>query len=57
MYPYRQLYLLPYKQVTKDFLKDVLQGKKRLLKMSEVRFINPPLFDEIGVKNLYRDVS
>ena len=42
--------------VTKDFLKDVLQGKKKLLRMSEVRFINPPLFDEIAVKRLYEDV-
>ena len=48
--------MLPYKMVTKDLLKDVLQGKKKLLKISEVRFINPPLFDEIGVKNLYKDV-
>ena len=43
--------------VTKDFLKDVLQGKKKLLKMTEVRFINPPLFDEIAVKHLYDKVS
>ena len=39
--------------VTREFLKDVLQGKKKLLKMDEVKFINPPLFDEIAVKNLY----
>ena len=32
-------------------------GNKKLLKMSEVRFINPPLFDEIAVKHLYHDVS
>ena len=43
--------------VTKDFLKEVLQGKKSLMKMHEVRFINPPLFDEIAVKHLYNDVS
>ena len=49
--------MLPYKMVTRDFLKDVLQGKKKLLKMSEVSFINPPLFDEIAVKHLYKDVS
>lgn len=49
--------MLPYKMVTKDFLKDVLQGKKKLLKMKEVDFINAPLFDEIGVKNLYNHVS
>ena len=49
--------MMPYKLVTKDFLKDVLQGHKKLLKMSEVRFINAPLFDEISVKHLYNDVS
>ncbi len=49
--------MLPYKMVTKDFLKDVLQGKKKLLKMHKVNFINPPLFDEIAVKHLYKDVS
>ena len=43
--------------VTKDFMKDVLQGKKRMLKMQEVKFINAPLFDEIAVKHLYNDVS
>ena len=47
----------PDKQVTKDFLKDVHQGKKKLLKMNQVSFINPPLFDEIAVKHLYKDVS
>ena len=57
MRTYSQYYMLPYKMVTKDFLKDVLMGKKKLLKMSEVRFINPPLFDEIAVKHLYDDVS
>ena len=49
--------MLPYKMVTKDYLKEVLQGRKKMLKMNEVRFINPPLFDEIAVKHLYHDVS
>ena len=49
--------MLPYKMVTKDFMKDVLQGKKKLLKMHQVKFINAPLFDEIAVKHLYADVS
>ena len=53
---FSQYYMMPYKHVTKDFLKDVLQGKKKLLKMNEVKFINAPLFDEIAVKNLYNDV-
>ena len=47
---------MPYKIVTKDFLKEVLQGNKNLLKMKEVRFINVPLYDEIGLKHLYDDV-
>jgi len=38
---------------SKDFLKGVLKGEKSLLKMTEVRFINPPAFDEIGIKALY----
>ena len=49
--------MLPYKLITKDFLKDVLQGRKKLLKMTDVRFINAPLFDEIAVKHIYNDVS
>ena len=39
--------------VTAPFIKLILVGKKKLLKMSEVRFINPPRFDEISVVNLY----
>ena len=42
--------------VTKDFLKMVLREEKDLLKMDEVRFCNPPAFDEIGVKALYDKV-
>ena len=42
--------------VTKDNLKSVLSGKKDFLKMSQVRFINAPAFDEIGVKALYDKV-
>ena len=51
-----QYYMLPFKMTTKDHLKAVLQGQKRLLKMNQVNFINPPLFDEIAVKHLYDDV-
>ena len=49
--------MLPYKMVTKDHLKDVLQGKKKFLKMNEVKFCNPPAYDEIGVKALYDQVK
>ena len=42
--------------VTKDFMKSVLGGKKALMKMNQVKFCNPPAFDEIGVKRLYNKV-
>ena len=42
--------------VTKDHLKQILTGEKKFLKMKEVRFCNPPSYDEIGVKNLYDKV-
>jgi len=45
--------LPPIGMVTRLFLKQVLTGEKALLKMTEVRFINPPAFDEIGIKALY----
>ena len=37
-------------------MKEVLSGKKKLLKMSEVRFINVPTYDEVSVKALYDKV-
>ena len=36
-------------RVNKDFLKEVLQGHKLLLTMSEVRHINVPVYDELSV--------
>ena len=42
--------------VTKDFLKQVLTDEKKLLKISKVKFINPPAYDEIGVSKLYEEV-
>ena len=47
---------MPYKLVTKDLMKDVLVGKKKLKKIQEVKFINTPLFDEIAVKHVYAEV-
>lgn len=37
----------------KDFLRQILSGEKKLLKISEVKFVNIPRFDELSVKNLY----
>jgi len=46
----------PEIMVNKDFIKAILCGEKRLLKMSDVNFCNPPAYDEIAVKNLYEKV-
>lgn len=42
--------------VTKDFLKAVLKEDKDLLRMNKVAFVNPPAYDETGVKALYEKV-
>jgi hypothetical protein len=44
---------MPYDMCTKDVLKDIFSGKKRLLKLKDVRMIQVPKYDEISVKNLY----
>ena len=38
---------------TKDFAKKVFSGRKRLLKMREIKFINVTKYEELSVKNLY----
>jgi hypothetical protein len=37
-------------------MKQVFSGKKKLLKMSEVKPINVPVYDEISVKRLYKEI-
>ena len=39
--------------VNKDHLKLVLADKKKFLKMKDVRFVNPPAYDEISVVRIY----
>ena len=39
--------------INKDFLKQVLNEEKELLPISEVRFVNVPMYDELGVKHLW----
>lgn len=43
----------PINNVNKDFLRQVFTNEKRLLKLSEIRPITVPLYDELSVKNLY----
>ena len=38
---------------TKDFVKEMLCGNKRLLKKADCKFINIIRYDELSVKSLY----
>lgn len=38
---------------TKDLLKDIFAGRKKLIKSKDMRYISTPRYDEISVKNLY----
>ena len=48
-----QLYLPPDLMMNKDFLRDVLSEKKKLLKLKDVKFIFVPKYEELSVKNLF----
>jgi hypothetical protein len=39
--------------INKDFLREVLADQKKLMKMSDVRPIHMPKYDELSVKNLF----
>ena len=39
--------------MNKDFLKEVFEGSKSLLGLSEVKYVNVPLYDELSVGNLW----
>ena len=48
-----QLYVPPSKMLNKDFLKLVLIEKKKLLKLSEVKYVHVPKYEELSVKKLW----
>ena len=52
-----QYYLPPTGQVTKDFLKQVVNEEKDLLPVSEVKWVNMPQYDELSVSNLWPQVK
>lgn len=52
-----QLYLPPAYSINKDFLRQVLNDEKKLLRLDEVKRINVPFFDELSVKNIYPQVK
>ena len=39
--------------MNKDFLKEVLAGKKQLMKKAEVKYVTVPHYDELSVKAIY----
>lgn len=43
----------PEKQLNKDFLKKVLTNEKKLLHISQVKFINVPHYNELSVKTFW----
>jgi hypothetical protein len=43
--------------VNKDFLKDVLAERKKLLKLTEVRQVAVPKYDELSVRNIFPLIS
>ena len=46
-------YVPTYEMFTKDYAKELFQGNKKLLKLSEVKLIAVTKYDELSVKNLY----
>ena len=48
-----QLYVPPEKMINKDFLKQVFSEEKKLLEISNVKFINVPHYDELSVKRFW----
>ena len=37
----------------KDFAKEIFSGRKKLLKLKEVKFVSVVRYDELSVKGLY----
>ena len=52
-----QYYLPDESLVTKDFLKEVLTGKKQLLKKAHVKQVEVPHYDELSVRRLWPEMK
>ena len=46
-----------YDQVNKDFMKDVLNGRKKLLKKQSVNYISVSAFLELSVNRLWPEMK
>ena len=44
-------------RINKDFLKLVLSGRKKLLKLSEVKRVHVPFYDELSVAHMMKDMA
>ena len=45
--------MMPYEMCTKDVLRDIFSGKKNVMWLRDVSFIQVVKYDELSVKNLY----
>ena len=48
-----QLYVPPTKMINRDFFKQVLLDKKKLLPLNEVQYVNMPHYDELSVRRFW----
>ena len=55
--PIVQYYLPPSSQVNKDFLKQVFNDEKKLKKKKEVDYVHVSHYQELSVKNLWKDMK
>ena len=46
-----------YDQVNKDFMKDVLNGKKKLLKKQHINYISVSAYQELSVVRLWPEMK
>ena len=43
--------------INKDFLRDIFANRKRLLKLSQLRAVHVPKYDELCVKNVWSRIQ
>ena len=48
-----QLYVPPTKMINSAFLKQVFCDEKQLLRLSDVKYVNVPHYDELSVKKFW----
>ena len=50
-----QLYVPPDSTINRDFLRQVLKGKKSLMPIAACKFVNIPHYDELGVRHIWEN--